>query len=275
MWGCPVVGQGAPGLGCSRECIDPAEEEERGKMKKRAPAVQRRAAAVPVLAAALALLSAPAQAASPRGDGQAAATPSSGARATAFSTAVASTTARCRKAKRRVKRASRRLRKARRSSDKKTIEKAKRVVRRAKKRRRRACAKGTARPNRPPHLPDALVDFDATHFGFNHYEGALISEIAHIAINPATDPDGDPLTYGWSASQAPRASYESYICAGAEVFGRDCAGSGPDPAATWVVYADSHGCIPEGHAVVTVSDGKGGTDEAAIPFAVGVDCSAS
>ena len=239
--------------------------------------MKRSVAVTAGLAVALALLSIPAQANSPRDRGRVAAIPPSGARAVAQAWAFASVTPRCRKARKRVKRATRRLRKLRRSTDERRIRKAKKRVRQARRKRKRACRKGSTQPslpqtNRPPQLPDPLVDYNGTHFGFNHEEGELVSEIAHIVVNPATDPDGDPLTYSWSASQAPGARYETYMCSGADVYGRECSSSGPDPAATWVVYADSHGCIPEARAVVRVSDGRGGIAEGAIPFAVGTSC---
>ena len=182
---------------------------------------------------------------------------------TRASEAATRVTGECTKAKKKLKQAKKKLKQAKESGDETRIKKAKKQVKKAKKKKRRACSTSSA--NRPPTFQDPFTA-DSTRVEYNYSSGFLISAIAHIVLNPAIDPDGDKLTYSWAASQGSGASNPTNICAGVDVFGRDCEKSGPEPAATWVVYADPFQCIPEGRADVTVSDGKGGEDKGQITF---------
>jgi hypothetical protein len=136
--------------------------------------------------------------------------------ATAVSEANASAALTCGQAKRRAKRAGRELRrakkkfeKARKSGKKAAKRKArkrliakKKIYKKAKKRRAAAC-KGSGMPapalNHPPEIPNPLTenDIDYTkHFGSG--SGVLLTQI--VLKTPATDPDGDSLTYMWTVS---------------------------------------------------------------------------
>jgi|GEM_PF-4399806 len=96
-----------------------------------------------------------------------------------------------------------------------------------------------AAPNHPPQFPSSVPTEAETQFhydGVGHLDGATTTL---KVLSPATDPDGDPVTYTWSATNG------------------SIAGNGL--SAAWE-RAIAFGQPAAGIAMITASDGKGGTD---------------
>jgi hypothetical protein len=93
--------------------------------------------------------------------------------------------------------------------------------------------------NREPAFPDPLQSTSTTNYEYDS-SGRLSGAVTTITItSPATDPDGDPLTYSW------------------EVTSGSVTSNGL--SATWR-RAIGFGQEEDGDAVVTVRDGRGGSD---------------
>lgn len=189
----------------------------------------------------------------------------------------------CKQAKRRTKVALRRLKQAKRAFAKarksgrsaakrkaaKRLARTKKVYRRAKKQQATAC-KAAGQPstpsvNHPPEIRNPLVhyDFDATgdrqgcNLVYGGYEGVYCSTFAvFIDLHPAIDPDGDPLSYAWTASTG---EIKSVPPGGlhAEWY---------RPIHTFEIFK---GLLQEyvdtGTVYITVSDGRGGMAQTEIP----------
>ncbi len=99
--------------------------------------------------------------------------------------------------------------------------------------------------NQPPAFPSTFQWSGGTQFQYDDL-GRLIGAVTTITIDtPASDPDGDPLTYTWSATNG------------------SISGSGL--TATWTRVI-TFGRVAPGTATVTVSDGRGGSDTFAWHF---------
>lgn len=163
----------------------------------------------------------------------------------------------CDKAKQRVKQSGAKLARAKaalrsastpaaKEAARKQVKKAKRQLAAAKRAREQACPPETtppgakSPPNQPPSFPTQTVQ--GTYE--NQYtivlgKPCLSSQTVKITISPgASDPDGDPLTYSWAASNG------------------SISGSGL--TATWTRLVQNCAAVP-GTVTVTASDGKGGT----------------
>jgi hypothetical protein len=96
--------------------------------------------------------------------------------------------------------------------------------------------------NRAPFWPSPVQSQGSTQFQYDPTTGYLIGATTTInVLTPAVDPDGDPLTYTWTASNG------------------SITGNGL--SATWTRVIEL-GQPKRGTATVTASDGKGG----AAPF---------
>jgi hypothetical protein len=160
------------------------------------------------------------------------------------------------KAKKGVKKAKKRLRKAdgkkAEKKAKKTLKKKKKKLKKKKKAKKRACE------NHPPKFDDAFVRGIRQEFG---YIGTfLISSTVSIKLTPASDRDGDRLTYGWAVEK------QGSICA--YTIPWDCPKSSSRlPAARLSLLADGGVLEDPGDVTVTVTDGRGGEDTAVITSA--------
>jgi hypothetical protein len=91
--------------------------------------------------------------------------------------------------------------------------------------------------NRAPHWPSAVSWKAATVYSYDG-AGALVSAVTTVKISAAVDPDGDALSYSWSASNG------SIV--------------GHGLTATWQRKVSGH-AVQNGDVVVTANDGHGGT----------------
>ena len=99
--------------------------------------------------------------------------------------------------------------------------------------------------NRPPQFPNPFTFNQTTHFEYDSF-GRLVGATTTIDVtSPATDPDGDPLTYAWTASNGQI--------------------TGDGLSATWT-RTIAFGRVQGGTVTVTASDGRGGTDTFTIEF---------
>ena len=98
--------------------------------------------------------------------------------------------------------------------------------------------------NNAPYFPQALTTQEETNFEYDD-DGLLIGAVTTLTILPATDPDGDPVSYAWSASTGSI--------------------SGGGTSATWTRDLE-FGDPASGTVVVIASDGRGGTAEFTIHF---------
>lgn len=92
--------------------------------------------------------------------------------------------------------------------------------------------------NQPPAFAQPATLHEETYF-IRDNQGHLTSSVTTFTIPGASDPDGDPLTYTWTASEG------------------SISGSGL--TATWTRVAEG-GQVQPGTVTVTVSDGRGGSD---------------
>jgi len=103
----------------------------------------------------------------------------------------------------------------------------------------------SVRANRPPIFPSPMRNTVTTNFEYDP-AGRLSGGTTTITIeSPATDPDGDPLTYSWTASVG------SISATGL--------------TAKWTRIVDT-GRLSAGEVQVTVKDGRGGTDTFTFEF---------
>lgn len=98
--------------------------------------------------------------------------------------------------------------------------------------------------NHPPSFPNPMRTTTTTRFQYDDF-GRLMGAVTTINIMAASDPDGDPLTYTWSASNG------------------TIVGDGVN--ATWTRII-SLGRILPGTVTVRVEDGRGGFDTFTINF---------
>jgi len=115
------------------------------------------------------------------------------------------------------------------------VNRAKRALAGARRRRADACRP----PNRPPAFPEPTSTSVTTRAQSDPNSGVSVATTTMTVSSPATDPDGDPLTYSWTASNGSIAP--NGLTA---VWNRPVAAGEPVP----------------GQAVITASDGRGGTD---------------
>ena len=109
---------------------------------------------------------------------------------------------------------------------------------------KRATSTGDPGANRDPMFPASVELTTETQFSYDP-NGQLISAVTTITISPATDPDGDSLTYSWTASNGTI--------------------TGAGLTSTWTRVVQSGGVVP-GKATVEARDGKGGSDTLTINF---------
>jgi hypothetical protein len=94
--------------------------------------------------------------------------------------------------------------------------------------------------NRPPAFPSPMNETVTERFQYDPSTGYLTAVITTITVlTPATDPDGDALTYSWTATNG------------------SITGNGL--TATWT-HPIVMGSPASGTATITVTDGKGGSD---------------
>jgi hypothetical protein len=103
---------------------------------------------------------------------------------------------------------------------------------------------GPAAVNHPPGWQNPVTVHTTTNFSYDDY-GRLDGAITEIEISPAVDPDGDTLTYSWTATTG------------------SIVGNGL--TATWTRDL-SGGWAAGGDVVVTADDGHGGTGTYTISF---------
>lgn len=118
----------------------------------------------------------------------------------------------------------------------------------ARRQRQRTCGQpvtqppsGTSPPasNHPPAFPSPVSANSSTHFQYDS-AGRLVGATTTInVLTPASDPDGDSVTYSWGATNG------------------SIVGNGL--SATWTRVIE-FGRPKAGNAVITASDGRGGTD---------------
>jgi hypothetical protein len=100
-------------------------------------------------------------------------------------------------------------------------------------------------PNRAPAFPSSIRDEQQTRFVYDD-DGRLYTGYTAITVkSPATDPDGDPLTYRWSGASDLKAK---------------------GPSVVWERPVNL-GRLGSGTLRLTVSDGRGASDS--VPFPVG------
>jgi hypothetical protein len=98
----------------------------------------------------------------------------------------------------------------------------------------------TVPANRPPQFPDPLNRDWKGSYQYDPNTGHLTGVISTITVlSPATDPDGNPLTYSWTATNG------------------SITGNGL--TATWSHPIANRSAVP-GTATITVTDGRGGSD---------------
>lgn len=131
----------------------------------------------------------------------------------------------------------------------KRLRQKKRALRKANRQRVRACGRAENRPgstapggtpNHPPEFPGSVRTEAETKF---HYDDSARLDGATTTLkvlSPATDPDGDPIVYSWSATNG------------------SIAGNGL--TATWE-RSIAFGQPAAGIATIAASDGKGGADQ--------------
>jgi hypothetical protein len=142
------------------------------------------------------------------------------------------------KAKTTLRRADRALSRARtakaRRAARKRVAAAKAALRTARRRQATAC---TAPPNQAPAFPSPVQISTSTEMSYDE-NGRIQGATTTIEIlSPATDPDGDTLTYAWMASNG------------------TIAGNGLSASWQRVLVG---GRVQPGTVTVTVSDGRGG-----------------
>ena len=94
--------------------------------------------------------------------------------------------------------------------------------------------------NRPPSFPTPMQTTSTTQFHYDQSSGFLTGATTTMTVvSLPTDPDGDPLTYSWEATNGSI--------------------SGNGPTGTWEREISS-GQPADGDATVTVRDGRGGSD---------------
>lgn len=98
--------------------------------------------------------------------------------------------------------------------------------------------------NNSPAFPNPLQTQISTQFQYNSL-GQLVGAVTTITIAPAVDPDHDPLTYSWTASNGSI--------------------SGNGVTATWNRVIE-FGRVKAGNVTVVVRDGRGGSDSVIIRF---------
>lgn len=105
--------------------------------------------------------------------------------------------------------------------------------------------KVTPRPNSDPAFPSPQSTDSSTHYSYDT-NGRLVGVTTTITLSPgATDPDGDSLTYSWTATNG------------------TITGNGLN--ATWQRYLIG-GRVQAGDVTVTASDGHGGSATFTIRF---------
>lgn len=153
---------------------------------------------------------------------------------TACQTATATVT----KAKTTLSRANRALSRATTAKAKRAARKrvaaARSALRAARRKQAKAC---TAPPNQPPAFPSPVQISTSTEMSYDD-NGRIQGATTTIEIlTPATDPDGDMLTYAWTASNG------------------SIAGDGLHASWQRVLVG---GRVQPGTVTVTVTDGRGG-----------------
>lgn len=98
--------------------------------------------------------------------------------------------------------------------------------------------------NHPPVFPNPFTLQTSTQFQYNS-NGQLVGAVTTIIIQPAADPDSDPLSYIWTATNG------------------NINGSGA--SATWNRVIE-FGRVKSGDVTVVVQDGRGGSDSKIIKF---------
>ena len=98
--------------------------------------------------------------------------------------------------------------------------------------------------NAPPVFPNPMFVQATTSFQYDA-NGRLAGATTTITVSPATDPDGDALSYAWAATNGSI--------------------SGNGVTATWTRMIQS-GQPARGSVTVTASDGSGGSDTFTIQF---------
>ena len=185
----------------------------------------------------------------------------------------------CQRAKKKLKRARKSLTRAKKKlkrarklgntkkvkSAKRNLRKAKKVANRAKRLKNKACRGSDGQPgvpaNRPPRWPEDVGGWYLTSYVYSG--GFLLGAYDYYRVVPAVDPDGDALTYSWSASGVNGVS----ACAG------HTTGSGPENceptappgykerrARVFNRYNSVSDCFWSYTLTITVSDGRGGED---------------
>jgi hypothetical protein len=160
----------------------------------------------------------------------------------------------CNRAKRRVTRSRAALTRARQAlrnsvtpaaegRARKRVQRAKRALAGARRRRTNACGNPGPPPdpgNRPPQFPDPMSTSVSTQSHHDPNNSSMSGATTTMTVSsPATDPDGDPVTYSWTASNG------------------SIAPNGL--SAVWTRVISAGDPVP-GQAVITASDGRGGTD---------------
>jgi hypothetical protein len=94
--------------------------------------------------------------------------------------------------------------------------------------------------NQPPQFPNALQSGITTQLQYDPVTGYLAGVLTTInVLSPAVDPDGDPVTYTWSATNG-------------SIVGNGLSASWQRPI--------SFGSPADGDATITALDGRGGSD---------------
>jgi hypothetical protein len=99
--------------------------------------------------------------------------------------------------------------------------------------------------NHPPQWLETEISEDTEKEYSNDRKHTLIGAVTTITISKASGPDGDPITYTWTASNV-SITWEENI-------------------ARWVRKV-SNNRASDGKVVVTISDGRGGTNKWEITF---------
>jgi hypothetical protein len=98
--------------------------------------------------------------------------------------------------------------------------------------------------NGPPRFPNPMQIQTTTNYQYDDL-GRLMGATTTITVSAAADPDGDPVTYSWSATNG------------------SITGNGT--SATWNRVI-SYGRVASGSVTVTATDGQGGSDTFTINF---------